>query len=130
MFRYMASCVICNIIYPKLRPLFCAKVSSGDCPHLLFYGPPGAGKKTLIIGLLRQIYGPAVEKVSPSCMALWRCTASNASLALTVLTFYQSVVTRRSKLHNMRKEQYSLAIWVSSKLTRPCRLRWRRSHGR
>ena len=39
------------------------QVSSGDCPHLLFYGPPGAGKKTLIIGLLRQIYGPAVEKV-------------------------------------------------------------------
>ena len=42
---------------------YIAQVSSGDCPHLLFYGPPGAGKKTLIIGLLRQIYGPAVEKV-------------------------------------------------------------------
>ena len=43
------------------------QVSSGDCPHLLFYGPPGAGKKTLIISLLREIYGPAVEKVSLSC---------------------------------------------------------------
>lgn len=45
------------------QTLHSAQVSSGDCPHLLFYGPPGAGKKTLIIGLLRQIYGPAVEKV-------------------------------------------------------------------
>ena len=47
--------------------LLLAQVSSGDCPHLLFYGPPGAGKKTLIIGLLRQIYGPAVEKVCSPC---------------------------------------------------------------
>ena len=41
------------------------QVSSGDCPHLLFYGPPGTGKKTLIIGLLRELYGPPVEKVLP-----------------------------------------------------------------
>ena len=42
-------------------------MSSGDCPHLLFYGPPGAGKKTLIISLLREIYGPPVEKVFLNC---------------------------------------------------------------
>jgi replication factor C subunit 3/5 len=43
--------------------MFPLQVSNGDCPHLLFYGPPGAGKKTLIIGLLRELYGPPVEKV-------------------------------------------------------------------
>ena len=43
--------------------LLCLQVSSGDFPHTLFYGPPGAGKKTLVMALLREIYGAGVEKV-------------------------------------------------------------------
>jgi hypothetical protein len=30
---------------------------------LLFYGPSGSGKKTLIMALLRQMFGPGAEKV-------------------------------------------------------------------
>jgi hypothetical protein len=39
------------------------QVASGDFPHLLVYGPPGAGKKTRIQCILRELYGVGVERL-------------------------------------------------------------------
>jgi DNA polymerase III delta prime subunit len=39
------------------------QAASGDFPHMLFYGPSGAGKKTRISCTLRQLFGSGVEKV-------------------------------------------------------------------
>ncbi|KAK4535695.1 hypothetical protein CDCA_CDCA05G1720 [Cyanidium caldarium] len=35
--------------------------AGGDLPHLLFYGPPGGGKRTRVRALLREMYGVGVE---------------------------------------------------------------------
>lgn len=35
-----------------------------DLPHMIFYGPSGAGKKTRIISLLRKIYGAGLMKMN------------------------------------------------------------------
>lgn len=50
-----------------------AKVSEQDCPHLLFYGPSGSGKKTLIMALLRQMFGSSSDKVLISSDCLTWC---------------------------------------------------------
>ncbi|KAL0275376.1 UNVERIFIED_CONTAM: hypothetical protein PYX00_003237 [Menopon gallinae] len=38
-------------------------VQKGDFPHLLVYGPSGAGKKTRILCLLKELYGSGVERL-------------------------------------------------------------------
>jgi replication factor C subunit 3/5 len=37
--------------------------NSPQFPHLLFYGPPGSGKRTRIMCVLREMFGASVEKL-------------------------------------------------------------------
>lgn len=48
---------------PDVSRLLARLSSTRDCPHLLFYGPSGAGKKTRVLAFLRDLFGPGLEKV-------------------------------------------------------------------
>lgn len=47
-----------------------ALASSGDFPHVLMYGPSGAGKKTRVLALLKELYGSSVERIKIDTRAL------------------------------------------------------------
>lgn len=65
--------------------------SKEDFPHLIFYGPDGAGKKTRIRALLNLIYGNGVHKISTETKEIkvnsttveYLITSSNYHIELT-----------------------------------------------
>mmetsp|Transcript_9184 Transcript_9184/g.31901 ORF Transcript_9184/g.31901 Transcript_9184/m.31901 type:complete len:357 (+) Transcript_9184:38-1108(+) len=67
-----------------LRKLVC----EGDCPHMLFYGPSGAGKKTLVVGVLRELFGAGAEKLKVEAKE-WRIDAGGRKVDVE-LTLLQS----------------------------------------
>ncbi|KAF3069161.1 hypothetical protein CFAM422_007127 [Trichoderma lentiforme] len=56
---------------------------SGDFPHLLVYGPSGAGKKTRIVATLKELYGPGVEKIKIDARVFQ--TSSNRKLEFNIV---------------------------------------------
>lgn len=57
--------------------------SSEELPHLLFYGPPGAGKKTRVMAFLREVFGSGVERVKLEHRSFK--TSSNKNIEITTL---------------------------------------------
>jgi len=49
--------------HKNLTEMLRKMVHHGNFPHLLFYGPPGAGKKTRILALLQEVFGKGVTKI-------------------------------------------------------------------
>ena len=59
------------------------QAQSGDFPHLLVYGPSGAGKKTRIVATLKELYGPGVEKIKIESRVF--LTTSNRKLEFNIV---------------------------------------------
>ncbi|KAK6641257.1 Subunit of heteropentameric Replication factor C (RF-C) [Polyplax serrata] len=59
-------------------------ISRGDFPHLLVYGPSGSGKKTRIMCLLKELYGPGACKLKTSQMTF--TTPSNKKVDIVTLS--------------------------------------------
>ncbi|XP_065340347.1 replication factor C subunit 3 [Cloeon dipterum] len=59
-------------------------VQQGDFPHLLVYGPSGAGKKTRVMCLLRELYGSGTERLRIEKLEFH--TASKKRLDITTIS--------------------------------------------
>ncbi|KAJ8716591.1 hypothetical protein PYW07_003218 [Mythimna separata] len=59
-------------------------VQQSDFPHLLVYGPSGAGKKTRIMCLLRELYGSGVERLRQETMTF--TTPSNKKVEIMTVS--------------------------------------------
>jgi replication factor C subunit 3/5 len=70
--------------HPDLSDRLRSLAASGDFPHLLIYGPSGAGKKTRITATLRALYGPGVEKIKIDSRVFQ--TSSNRKLEFNIVS--------------------------------------------
>jgi replication factor C subunit 3/5 len=80
----LRSLVSCPSINPQSQNLTSQQAESGDFPHLLVYGPSGAGKKTRIICTLKTLFGPGVEKIKIDSRVFQ--TTSNKKLEFNIVS--------------------------------------------
>ncbi len=50
--------------HPETTEILIQLAKKDDFPHMIFYGPEGAGKKTRIRIFLSEIFGPGVYKMN------------------------------------------------------------------
>jgi replication factor C subunit 3/5 len=55
-------------------------------PHLFFYGPPGSGKKTRIMALLRSLYGPGAQRLKLDKRSFTTSTSPQRTIDLTMVS--------------------------------------------
>lgn len=79
----LRSLVSSPYIYPQKTHTHLLQAQSGDFPHLLVYGPSGAGKKTRIVATLKELYGPGVEKIKIDSRVFQ--TTSNRKLEFNIV---------------------------------------------
>ncbi|CAH0473252.1 unnamed protein product [Peronospora belbahrii] len=71
--------------HPEVTKRLLNLSQSSDLPHLLVYGPSGAGKKTRIMALLRALYGDGASKVRLEHKSFKMSTHSHSKVEITTV---------------------------------------------
>lgn len=74
--------------HPQLTSRLKKIAQAPDLPHLLFYGPSGAGKKTRISCLLKQIFGGSVEKMKVERKSFRATTAKTVEITILASNYH------------------------------------------
>ncbi|GJQ69378.1 putative DNA polymerase III, delta subunit [Trypoxylus dichotomus] len=84
-------------------------VQQGDFPHLLVFGPSGAGKKTRIMCLLKELYGSGVERLRMEQMNF--TTPSNKKLEITTISSnYHIEVNPSDQLDSKGQKEFKVVV--------------------
>jgi len=71
------------------------QAASNDFPHLLFYGPSGAGKKTRVMAFLRELYGAAsINKLRFEHMDMKAPSGAKVELRAVATNYHIDVTPR------------------------------------
>lgn len=118
-----------ELTYHKLQAEQVSKlVDTGDFPHLLICGPNGAGKRTRIQCILKELYGPGAENVKIITQPFQ--TSSGRKISLTSLSSnYHIELTPRYKMAKPASLLLVLVMlaFTTASLSRKSSRRWRPS---
>eukprot|EP00727_Mastigamoeba_balamuthi_P009185 m51a1_g489 putative replication factor c subunit 3-like (352) ;mRNA; r:229883-231472 len=84
--QYRPASLAALTFHPSLNTLLQRMAASKNMPHLLVYGPSGAGKKTRIACLLRAIYGPSAAKLRVESKLIKNPKEGGKDVEVTVVT--------------------------------------------
>jgi replication factor C subunit 3/5 len=66
-------------------------VESEDFPHILFYGPNGAGKRTLTKCVLNELYGPGVHRMKSEIKEFKATASTTVDCVVYSSSYHQEV---------------------------------------
>ena len=75
-------------------------VANGNYPHIVFYGPSGSGKHTLVSALLREIYGPGADKQKVEFRAFKTGASGSTTVDIRIISSSYHVELAPSEVGN------------------------------
>ncbi|XP_017699450.3 replication factor C subunit 3-like [Phoenix dactylifera] len=91
-------------------------VSKQICSHFIVEGPPGAGKKTMVLAYLRDAFGPEKLKTNNELKKIELKGEFVSSININVRMSFQHVEVNLSDLHGY--EKHVLASFINDPCTR------------